>query len=242
MCEFCRLSRRRFAGGMLAATLGTPGVAWPASGATIEPTLRLPAASAAPRAALTLDACPGGFDTRIASALVEMGVPATIFVTGVWLKQNPAGMFFLKGHADLFAIENHGALHVPPVLGDRPIFGLRPAGDLASVEREVDGGAIAVRAATGVRPTWYRAATGFYSPEAIAPIGALGFKIAGYSLNGDVGASLPAKAVADRIGSARDGDVIVAHFNQPKRASGPGVVEGVKRLRDRGFQFAHLPG
>jgi hypothetical protein len=68
----------------------------------------------------------------------------------------------------------------------------------------------------------------------------LGFGIAGYSLNADMGASLPARAVAEHIARATSGDVIVAHINQPNRLSGPGVVAGVRELQRRGANFLRL--
>lgn len=190
--------------------------------------------------ALTLDACPGAFDARIASALVESGIAATIFVTGAWLERNPAGLAFLLAHRDLFAIENHGERHIPPVFGTRRIYGIRPAGDLATVRREVSGGAAAILAATGVTTRWYRGATGFYSPAAITAITGDGTRIAAYSLNADMGASLPAESVARRIAGASSGEVIIAHINQPRRASGRGVVEGVRELQRQGATFVHL--
>jgi len=239
MCEACRLSRRAFCAGTALALASR--AAWAEDTKPVEARLRLPASEGGPRVALTLDACPGAFDTRIAYALADLGVIATIMVTGIWIRQNPTGLAFLKGHRDLFAIENHGERHVPPVFGDTPIFGIQPAGDLSLVRREVAGGAAAIRAAFGTNPSWYRGATGFYSPQAIPPIEGMGFRIAGYSLNGDLGASLPAAVVAERVAAARDGDVIVAHVNQPRRVSGAGVVEGVRRLLARGFQFTGLP-
>jgi peptidoglycan/xylan/chitin deacetylase (PgdA/CDA1 family) len=52
--------------------------------------------------ALTLDACPGDFDERIATALVESGISATIFVTDLWLIRNPVGLaFLLEGRASV---------------------------------------------------------------------------------------------------------------------------------------------
>ncbi len=55
----------------------------------VEPTLRIkPEDAGAGRVALTLDACGGHTDNRILSALVENKIPATIFVTGIWLKRN----------------------------------------------------------------------------------------------------------------------------------------------------------
>ena len=74
----------------------------------------------------------------------------------------------------------------------------------------------------------------------MAEIQAMGCLIAGYSLNADEGASLPAASVAHRIGAARSGDVIVAHINQPHRSSGAGVAEGVAVLKQAGVVFVGL--
>ncbi|HXP04578.1 MAG TPA: polysaccharide deacetylase family protein [Stellaceae bacterium] len=212
-----------------------------ASDEPVEPRMRL--ANPPPgrlTVALTLDACPGAFDERIASALVESSIPATIFVTELWLRRNPAGLAFLLAHRDLFGIENHGERHIPPVLGQRSIFGIPVAGDLAAVQREVTDGGASIVAATGMAPRWYRAAAGYYSPSAMPAIQELGFGIAGYSLNADGGASLPARSVTDRIANATNGEVIVAHINQPDRPSGPGVVAGIRELQRRGASFLRL--
>lgn len=190
--------------------------------------------------ALTLDACPGAFDTRIANALVDHRIQATIFVTALWMHRTPAALEFLQRHRDLFAIENHGARHIPPVLGDRTIYGIKVAGDLDTIRREVTDGATAITTATGLTPNWYRAATGFYSPSAIPAIEQCRSTIAGFSLNADQGASLPAGVVANRIASAGNGDVIIAHINQPDRPSGAGVVEGIQQLQRRGVGFVRL--
>lgn len=207
----------------------------------IEPRMRLPnVAPGGLTVALTFDACPGGFDVRIAEALVAAGIPATIFVTGIWLRENPTGLAYLLAHRDLFAIENHGERHTPPILGVGQMFGIPIAGSLAAIQREVEQGAASIIRATGTAPTWYRASTGYYSPSAIPFIQQLGFGIAGYSLNADVGASLPAHSVAHRIGGATSGDVIVAHINQPTRSSGAGVVASVEELQRRSASFLRL--
>lgn len=190
--------------------------------------------------ALTLDACPGAFDERLVAGLVEARIPATIFASGLWLRRNPRGLALLLAHRDLFAIENHGARHLPPILGHRRIFGLAPAGDLDAIRAEVIDAATDIRAATGLAPKWYRAAAGYYSPAAIPLIRDMGFGVAGFSLNADMGASLPARTVARRIAAAADGDVIVAHVNQPLRSSGAGTVAGAMALQARGARFVRL--
>jgi peptidoglycan/xylan/chitin deacetylase (PgdA/CDA1 family) len=207
----------------------------------IEPRMRLPNASADRLTiALTFDACPGSFDERIAEALVAERIPATIFVTGLWMRQNPKGLAFFLAHRDLFALENHGERHIPPILGVGQMFGIPVAGTLAAIQHEVLQGAASIAAATGVAPKWYRAATGYYSPSVIPEIQQLGFGIAGYSLNADEGASLPAHSVARRIASATSGDVVVAHINQPTRPSSAGVVAGIQELQRRGANFLRL--
>ena len=143
MCRHHLLSRRGVIAPVLAlpALAGAalmPGRAVAADGETAREVFmrRVPAATPA-GIFLTLDACSGAFDTRIARYLVATGIVTTVFVTGLWMRQNPAGLEFLLAHRDLFAIENHGARHIPPVLGSRAIFGIAPAGDLESVRREV---------------------------------------------------------------------------------------------------------
>ncbi len=237
MCRRCLpLSRRSFASGLLAAAC-LPGSA----DALVEPAISLQVPDGAPRTvALTLDACSGLVDMRIVAALIDLSVPATIFATGLWLRGNAPVLALMRTRADLFTLQNHGELHLPPVLGTRRVYGLPVAGTLDAVRREVTRGADLVEAARGERPRWYRGAAGLYSPPAIEAIQAMGFLIAGYSLNADAGASLPAASVARRIAAARSGDVIVAHINQPHRPSGAGVAAGVAALKQAGAIFVGL--
>jgi peptidoglycan/xylan/chitin deacetylase (PgdA/CDA1 family) len=207
----------------------------------VEPSLHIaPGGAAGPRVALTFDACMGKTDTRILSALVENKLPATIFVTARWLKHNQPVLAELKAHPDLFEIQNHGAMHVPAV--DRPmkIYGIAAAGSPQAVATEVEGGAAAIHAAAGAEPRWFRGSTARYSRSAIAQIRGLGFRIAGYSVNGDGGSLLGARASEKRIAGAKDGDVVIAHINQPTHAAGAGVVKGILDLKARGYSFVKL--
>lgn len=226
------LTRRDFGSGIASLAAG--------SASLVEPVLRLPP-SDRPTVALTLDACPGGFDERLARALTENGIPATIFVTSLWLRHNPNGLALLLAHRDLFSFQNHGERHLPPVLGTASVCGLRTAGTLAGIRTEITLGADTIAAATGDRPQWYRGAAALYSPEAIPAIRQMGCGIGGFSLNADAGASLPTARVVARIAKARDGDVIIGHINQPLRPSGAGIAAGVLALKRQGMMFARLP-
>lgn len=207
----------------------------------IEPALTLPQTVApAPRVAITLDACMGQTDHRILDVLVSERIPATIFATKRWIDNNPDAVKTLAAHPDLFDIEDHGRNHVPAVTGSEKPYGIAPAGTLAAVDDEVNGGAEAIRAAFGRQPKWFRGATALYTPDAMTEIGTLGFRVAGFSLNADFGASASAATAKSRLDSAKDGDVVIAHINQPKRASGKGIAEGLLDLKSRGYHFVRL--
>ena len=236
------LMRRRTLLALIAALpLPLPALARTRSDGLIEPELRIkPGGANGRRVALTLDACMGEVDLRILNALVENQIPATLFVTARWLAKNAEAIQVLKAHPELFQLENHGAMHVPCVTGSEVLYGIAPAGTLEAVEAEVTGGAQGMAAAGLPKPGWFRDATALYSTDALNRIRQLGYRIAGFSLNADFGASLPAAKVTERLLTAKDGDVIIGHINQPKRSSGAGIAAGIVELKRRGFSFVRL--
>lgn len=222
-----------------AALLGLLGSA-DAAGLT-EPALHVPASpDGHRRVALTFDACSGQTDMRILNALVDNRIPATIFVTARWLKRNGPALAVLLAHPDLFEIENHGLNHVPAVDENTRIYGIKAAGSPEAVRAEVQGGAAAIEKATGRAPKWFRGATAKYTATSIAEIHRLGQQVAGYSVNGDGGSLLGARTVERNFANARDGDVVIAHINQPKHAAGEGVVKGLLALKAKGAEFVRL--
>ena len=207
----------------------------------VEPGLRLAThQGGSPRVALTLDACSGKVDHRILDMLVKERIPATIFVTARWLKRNGEAVAILKAHPEIFELEDHGRDHLAAIDRATSVYGVRSAGSPEALALEVGGGADAMRLAGLDRPRWFRGATAKYSPSAIELIEGMGYRIAGFSLNGDGGSLLGAKTTERRIAAARDGDVIIAHINQPGHAAGAGVVAGVLALKKRGFEFVLL--
>jgi peptidoglycan/xylan/chitin deacetylase (PgdA/CDA1 family) len=212
-----------------------------ASGIELHERLAPSAIAHAPMVALTLDACGGDFDRDIVLFLIERRIPATIFATQRWLERNPDGVHLLLAHRDLFEIEDHGANHVPAVIGiGRKVYGIAAEPDLAHLRAEIETGAAAVTTATGVRPHWYRGATARYDEEALHAIAALGYRVAGFSLNADAGATLPRAAVSARVRRAQDGDIILAHVNRPRSEAGEGLIEGLTALCERGYRFVKL--
>ncbi|WP_337266378.1 polysaccharide deacetylase family protein [Oryzifoliimicrobium ureilyticus] len=190
--------------------------------------------------ALTFDACMGKADERILSTLVSERIPATIFVTARWLRHNPEALRTLLANPDLFELENHGANHIPAVGMPVAIYGIPAAGSPAAVESEVSGGAAAMISAGIPAPHWFRGATAKYDPASIAQIRAMGYRIAGYSVNGDGGSLLGAAITEKHIVGAKDGDVVIAHINQPTHAAGEGVAKALIELKASGVHFVRL--
>ena len=207
----------------------------------LEPELRLNIfPNAVPRVALTFDACSGKTDERILQTLIDNKISATIFVTARWIRRNPQAIAEIKANADLFEIENHGAKHLPIVDFPIKVFGLQAAGSPEAVRAEIDGGAKAIETAFGSKPKWFRGATGLYSASAEKTIAEMDYKLAGYSVHGDGGASFSTNRTANTFSAAKDGDVIIAHINQPSKPAGAGVVEGILKLKADGFMFVKL--
>jgi peptidoglycan/xylan/chitin deacetylase (PgdA/CDA1 family) len=191
--------------------------------------------------ALTLDACGGGTDLGIIEFLIGRRIPATIFATRRWLRRNPEAVEMLKAHADLFDIENHGAKHLPAIIGlDRQVYGVPGVADLAAVKREVADGAAAVEVATGIAPRWYRGATANYDINAIKAIEEMGYKLAGFSVNADHGGLFSKDQVASRLKKVRNHDIILAHLNRPTSGTGAGLADGLTWLQENGFHFVTL--
>ncbi len=120
------------------------------------------------------------------------------------------------------------------------IYGIPAAGSAQAVHQEVTGGAEAVRAAGFPPPKWFRGSTAKYDVSAIRQIRDLGFRVAGYSVNGDGGSTLGAADAERRIAAAKNGDVILAHINQPTHAAGEGVARALLALKNRGVEFVRL--
>jgi peptidoglycan/xylan/chitin deacetylase (PgdA/CDA1 family) len=191
--------------------------------------------------ALTLDACGGKYDEDLINFLIRNQIPATIFATKKWLVRNPQAIVVIKAHLDLFDVEDHGEKHIPAVIGKgRTVYGIPGEPDVIHLRREVVEGAHAVEKVTGIAPRWYRGATGEYDAQSIKEIEKLGYRIAGFSVNADNGATLKKLTIEKRLAHVKAGDVIIAHMNKPESESAEGLAVGLAYLTKSGFVFVRL--
>ena len=133
--------------------------------AWIEPSMRMLPDRGPPTIALTFDACGGRADARIIDVLVAERIPATIFISGTWLRRNSATLVRLLDHRELFQIENHGHRHLSPSARDKSVYGLKAAASAEAVISEIESGRRDILAATGRQPQWYRGAAATLHPH-----------------------------------------------------------------------------
>lgn len=202
----------------------------------VEPRQRIDGTAAV---ALTLDACGGGYDAELIATLVKLRVPATLFVTRKWLDAHPKGLQDLLAHPELFELQNHGARHVPALVGQH-LYGMQGPATLEGVEQEITGGAQAVQRASGQAPRWYRGAGARYDAASLQLIERLNLQVAGYSLNADDGATASAAVVAQRLKRAKPGDIVIAHMNRPAGGTAEGFAAALPVLLNQGVRFLRL--
>lgn len=193
--------------------------------------------------ALTFDACGGDFDRRLAEELVSERVPVTLFVTSKWIARHTEDIAYIQAHRDIFDVQNHGAEHKAPTLGGpRGPYGVPAVGTIGELDAEVAGGEAALESAfPNTRAHWFRGATALYSPAALTHLHDSGWRVAGFSVPLDDGATLSAANVEKRALSAKPGDVLIGHINHPHAGTRDGVLAAIPILISRGIHFGWLP-
>lgn len=194
--------------------------------------------------ALTFDACGGpsgsAVDQGLIDALREHAVPATLFLSATWIDANPEATRNLAADP-LFRLENHGTRHLPLSVNGQAAYGIAGTATPAEAIAEIDGNR-ALLAEYGVDSTWFRSGTAHYDNVAVHIARERGVQIAGYSVNGDAGATAAAGQVASTIMHAPDGAIVLAHMNHPSSGTGPGVRRALEQLRGDAVRFTFLDG
>jgi peptidoglycan/xylan/chitin deacetylase (PgdA/CDA1 family) len=193
--------------------------------------------------ALTLDACGGkkgrSYDAGIIALLREKKIPATIFVSSLWMRNNPEALRDLAADP-LFEIAAHGSRHMPCSVNGNSAYGIKGTSSFGELVREVEQNVRDIHAATGRRPLWFRSGTAFYDDTAVGVIRDLGLGLAGYSLAGDEGATLSSAAVAAKTLSAEDGDILLYHLHRPRSGVRGGLERALPLLLEKGCVFVRL--
>lgn len=198
-----------------------------------------------PLAALTFDGCgnpPGGasgYDADLIGVLRRFEVPATLFLSGRWIAENPSLARDLAADP-LFELGNHGTRHVPLSVTGRSAYGIRGTGSAAEAVAEVWTNATTLTRITGRPPLLFRPGTACYDDVGVAITRELGLIPTGYTVNGDSGATAPAAVVERRLLSLRPGGIVLSHLNHPRGQTAEGVARALPRLLRAGWVFVRV--
>jgi len=193
--------------------------------------------------AFTFDACGGrhsGYNEKLIAYLRKEQIPATLFVTGLWIEQNKA-TFAELAKDPLFEIENHGLMHRLCSTEGRTMYGVQATRDLGDVIDEMELCARKIAELTGRRPIFFRSATAYTDELSLKVAERLGMEVVSYDvLSGDA-MHAPAKVISRNIlNGARHGAVVIMHFNHPEWPDLQALQLAVPELRKRGYDFIKL--
>ena len=192
---------------------------------------------------ITLDACGwglgSGYDERLIEFLVQENVPATLFISGKWIEDNPETFAYLAGQ-DNFEIENHGYQHKPLSVDGREQYGIAGTASPGEVYDEIVNNAVRIYELTGKRPRFFRTGTAYYDEVAVRIARELGVGIAGFTIAGDAGATLSAEEILSLCRSPEPGSIFLFHMNHPESGTADGIRLLVPELRQSGYNFVLL--
>lgn len=194
--------------------------------------------------AVTLDACGGkkgsGYDIELITFLRVNKIPATLFMTGLWIDANPAIVKELSADP-LFEIENHGMLHKPASVQGSVIYGRRGAKNTGELVDEIELNAIKIQKITGRRPLFYRPGTAYFDDVAVKIVYDLKQIPMNFSIvSGDAAEFKPERIERRILSGVKNGSVIIGHMNRPGKNLYPALKKSLLVLKERGYRFVKL--
>lgn len=195
--------------------------------------------------ALTLDLCDGigegAIDEELFALLRREKIPAAVFVSGRFA-QNHTDFVEKLASEPQFTIENHGYRHRPCTADGRSVFGIAGTRGVESMVDEIEENARLITKLTGRRPQLYRPGTAHMDDVCVRAAKELSTTPLGFTVSGDVGASLHRKAVKQALLGAKPGSIVVLHAHRPRSESFEGLRDALPFLKERGTRFVSLTG
>ncbi|MEV5707224.1 polysaccharide deacetylase family protein [Actinoallomurus sp. NPDC052274] len=193
--------------------------------------------------ALTFDACGGpggsGYDRKLIDFLRRREIPATLFLNSRWIDANPA-IFRRLAAEPLFEIANHGTRHRPLSVTGRSAYGIAGTRNAGEVYDEVAGNHVKLSRLLGAPPRFFRSGTAYCDDVAARIVTDLGERFAGFTVNGDAGATFTPEEVRRTVTAARGGSMVICHMNQPTGGTARGIAAAVPHLLASGYHFVRL--
>ena len=193
--------------------------------------------------ALTFDACGGPkggrYDATLIDFLTSEVIPATLFISGMWIDANRE-IFRALSRNPLFEIENHGLTHRPCSATGRSVYRIKGTKNVAEIYDEIEGNALKIFKLTGRRPKYYRPGAAYCDEICVEVTGALRYEVVNFSVRGDAGATYSTKQIKETLLHSASASIILMHMNHPEGKTAEGVSAVIPELKKRGFRFVHL--
>ncbi|MBS2028281.1 MAG: polysaccharide deacetylase family protein [Deltaproteobacteria bacterium] len=181
------------------------------------------------RIALTFDACSSRrgdkVDQAVVDELIALDVPATLFLGGKWMRDEPAIVDRLAANPQ-FDLETHGYMHPHLTKLTSP----EVQADLAKAESEFEG-------VLGRKPELMRAPYGELDARVAKVILDNGITPVQFDLPGADSTFSKATLVKWVVGQAKPGSIVVLHMNGHGKHTAEALPEIVSTLRKQGYTF-----
>lgn len=186
------------------------------------------------RVAITFDACSSihesKLDKKLVQVLLENEVPATLFMGGKWVQDQPEAAKYLAS-VPLFEIANHSFHH--------PHLTRMSA---TEIKQELQNAQDSIQAVTGVRPRYFRPPYGEYNSKLVKVAAGLGLTTIQYDLaSGDPDKRITADQLSHYvIHNVKGGSIVVMHINQRGWRTAEALPTIIRTLRERGYTFVTI--
>lgn len=195
--------------------------------------------------AFTFDACGGlhrnGYNAKLIEYLRKERIPATFFITGLWIDAN-FKTFMELSKDTLFEIENHGFNHRPCSIDGESKYGVQGTKDASQAFDELEANERKIEALTHRRPIFYRSATAFMDESGVKMAHQLRIQPISFQvLSGDAVPFTAPSVIEDCVlKNVKPGVIVIMHINHPEWYTYEAMERIVPKLRKEGYEFVHL--
>lgn len=188
---------------------------------------------------LTFDACgqgglSDGYDSLLVNYIIKEQIPATFFISRRWALKNPSNLDYIIKNGENIDIQNHGKQHIPLSSVGDSIYSIKGTTGMKEVFEEVENASIYFCEKLGRKPKLFRPGTAHSDEKAVSFVNKMGYEVISYSVLGDAGATFKKERISKNIVTAKDGDIILLHFNHPESEIYLGVKNAIEKLREKG--------
>lgn len=186
------------------------------------------------RIALTFDACPthhrSGYDSLVIQALIETKTPATLFLSGLWVKKHTRQTQFLSS-VSLFEIANHSYSHPH----------LKEASDQVTMTEIQKTNELLMKLGCK-KPAFFRPPYGEFDERTQRLVSEAGMRLIEYDVaSGDPDTTISTqRLVRHVVNSVKNGSIVIMHMNKQGRHTAEALPAIISQLREKGYQFVKV--